>query len=157
MFVDYAVTKHAVGYPANVLAQHYGEHMPHVLLSTDADNGNIVGVGDWDHMDVFKQTTPTAIEGKVVAQNVDGTYLVLITKADNAAFVYQKPLNAIESPKALTQESAMYNKSGDVVRTYMLHALDRIAVSAEGFSGDVAVGKTVSGVTDKKLTISAGA
>jgi hypothetical protein len=61
MFVDYSTTKHATGYPANVLAQHYGEHMPSVLLSTDADNGNIVGIGDWDHMDVFKETTPTTL------------------------------------------------------------------------------------------------
>jgi hypothetical protein len=60
MFVDYAVTKHATGYPAAVLAQKYGEHMPSVLLSTDTDNGNIIGIGDWDHMDVFKEATPKA-------------------------------------------------------------------------------------------------
>ena len=157
MFIDMNTTRHAKGYPSNVLAQRNGEHMPSVVLSSDTDNGMIVGIGDWDHMDVFKEATPTAVEGKIVAQNVDGTYLVLITKADNAAFVYQKPMNAVETPKSLTDEQVMVNKKGDVVRTYVLHYLDRIAVSAEGFSGTPAVGKTVSGVTAKKLTVSAGA
>lgn len=155
MFVDYAVTKHATGYPANVLAQNYGEHMPSVILSTDADNGNIVGIGDWDHMDVFKEAAPTTFEGKIVAKNVDGTFLVLVTKAENAAFVYQKPLTPHSTPKELTIESSMYNKAGDVVRTYVLHALDRIAVSAEGFSGDPAVGKAIKSVAGKKMVISA--
>lgn len=157
MFVDFNTTKHAKGYPANVLAQRYGEHTPSVVLSSDTDNGMIIGIGDWDHMDVFKEATPTAVQGKIVAQNVDGTYLVLITKAENAAFVYQKPMNAIETPKSLTDEQVMVNKKGDIVRTYILHALDRVAISAEGFSGTPAVGKTVSGVTAKKLTVSAGA
>lgn len=153
MFVDYSTTKHAIGYPAACVAQHYGEHTPSVVLTSDTDNGNIIGIGDWDHMDVFKETTPTTLQGKIVAQNVDGTYLVLVTKAQNAALVYQKPENPIESPKSMAVEDVMTNKAGSVVRTYVLHALDRIAVSAQGFSTKPVVGKAITGVTSKKLVV----
>ena len=48
----------------------------------------------------------------------------------------------------------MYNKAGDIVRTYVLTKLDRITVSTEGFTGnDPAVGKNITGVTAKKMVV----
>lgn len=156
MKADFSIVgTHAKGYPANVNAQQYGDHTPHVLLSSDTDNGNIVGIGDWDHWDVFQETTPTTFEGKIVDQMVDGTWLVLVKNAVNAAFVYQKPMTPYESPAELLNEKVMYNPAGSVVRTYMLKYLDRIAVSDEGFNGTPKVGATITGVENKKMTIGA--
>ena len=48
----------------------------------------------------------------------------------------------------------MYNKAGDIVRTYVLTKFDRITVSTEGFTGnDPAVGASISGVTNKKMVV----
>ena len=44
-------------------------------------------------------------------------------------------------------------KAGDIVRTYILTKYDRITVSTEGFNGTPAVGKNITGVSAKKITV----
>ena len=155
MTVDFQVGAHAVGYPNNVLAQRQGEHVYSVQLTTDADNGNLVAIGDWDRMDVFKEAAVTDFEGKIVEQMSDGNWLVLVTDPGDACLVYQKPLTPYEAPASLRAESAMFNKAGSVVRCYGLHKHDRFEVSAAGFSGTPAKGKCITGVTGKKLVVGA--
>lgn len=155
MSVGFTVAEHAVGYPNNVLAQRSGEHLYSVKLTTDTDNGNLIAIGDWDHMDCFAEAAVTTFEGEIVEIMPDGNFLVLVTDPGDACLVYQKPLTPYESPAALLNEKAMYNKAGDIVRAYGLHKHDRFEVSAEGFSGTPEVGKSVTGVSSKKLTVGA--
>lgn len=49
MSIKYEIAKHATANPSNVLSGGtYGGHMFSILLGSDADNGNLIAVGDWD-------------------------------------------------------------------------------------------------------------
>lgn len=155
MSVDFATTKHAKGFPSNVVAQRYGAHAFHITLKTNTDNGNLVALGDWKGLDTFEEKAVTTFEGKILEQMSDGTWLVMVTNPGDALFVYEKPETPYDSPRALTSEHVFYNKAGDNVRAYELSKYDRIAVSAEGFSGTPAKDKKITGVTAKKMVVGA--
>ncbi len=144
---------HARALPSNVVSQRYGNHMPSVLLSTDTDNGNLIAVGNWTGWDYFAEAAVTTFKGKIIAQDKNGDWVVLVTDPGDAVFVYQKPLTPYETPEELLNEKTMYNKAGDIVRTYILTKYDRITVSTEGFNGTPAVGKNITGVSAKKMTV----
>ena len=145
---------HARALPSNVVSQRYGNHMPSVKIDTDTDNGNLIAVGDWVAWDYFAEAAVTSFADKIIAQDKNGDWVVLVTNPGDAVFVYQKPLTPYESPEQLLSEKTMYNKAGDIVRTYVLTKFDRITVSTEGFTGnDPAVGATISGVTNKKMVV----
>ena len=145
---------HARALPSNVVSQRYGNHMPSVRIDTDTDNGNLIAVGDWVAWDYFAEAAVTSFTGKIIAQDKNGDWVVLVTDPGDAVFVYQKPLTPYESPEQLLSEKTMYNQAGDIVRTYVLTKFDRITVSTEGFTGnDPAVGATISGVTNKKMVV----
>ena len=145
---------HARALPSNVVSQRYGNHMPSILLSTDTDNGNLIAVGDWAGWDYFAEKAVTSFKGKIIAQDKNEDWVVLVTDPGDACLVYQEPLTPYETPKELLSEKTMYNKAGDIVRTYVLTKLDRFTVSTEGFTGATpAVGKTISGVTNKKMVV----
>lgn len=152
MTVDITTGTHAKGYPSNVLAERSGEHMYSVRLSSNADNGNLIAIGDWIDWDVFAEAAVTTFEGKIVAKNPDGTWLVLVTNPGDACFVYTKPLSPYSEP-SLRSEKNMYNKAGDVARVYGLHKHDRISVSDAGFTGTPAVGASITSVAAKKMVI----
>lgn len=153
MTADFTVGSHATGYPANVAAQRYGNHMPSVKAMTDTDNGNFVKAGEWLDWDYFEEEAVTKFEGKIIAKNPDGTFLVLVKDPGDALFVYTKPLAPYETPSILKQEKTFFNKAGDTMRTYVLTKFDKVAVSAEGFNGEPEVGAAISGVTNKKLDV----
>ncbi len=145
---------HARALPSNVVSQRYGNHMPSVRIDTDTDNGNLIAVGDWVAWDYFAEAAVTSFAGKIIAQDKNGDWVVLVTDPGDACLVYQEPLTPYETPKELLNEKTMYNKAGDIVRTYVLTKFDRITVSTEGFTGnDPAVGATISGVTNKKMVV----
>ena len=155
MTADFTIGTHGTGYPANVASQRYADHQPSVKLSSNTDNGNLIAVGDWVDWDYFAEAAVTTFTGKIIAKNVDGTFLVLVNNPGDAVFVYQKPLTPYESPAELKLEKTFYNKKDDIVRTYVLTKFDRIAVSEEGFDGTPVVGKSITGVTAKKLVVGA--
>ena len=145
---------HARALPSNVVSQRYGNHMPSIRLASDADNGNLVAVGAWVDWDYFDEAAVTTFTGEIIAQDKNGDWVVLVTDPGDACFVYQMPLTPYESPEELMNEKTMYNKAGDIVRTYVLTKLDRITVSDEGFTGGTpAVGAAITGVTNKKMVI----
>lgn len=145
---------HARALPSNVVSQRYGNHTPSVQLSTDTDNGNLIAVGAWVDWDYFAEAAVTTFTGEIIAQDKNGDWVVLVTDPGDACLVYQEPLTPYETPKELLNEKTMYNKAGDIVRTYVLTKLDRITVSTEGFTGnDPAVGKSITGVTSKKMVV----
>lgn len=154
MSVAMSTSKHATSLPSNVLAQDYGAHIFNILLSTDADNGNLVAAGEWDSFDVFKEGAVTTFEGEIVQQMPDGNWLVLVTNPGDALLVYQEPLTPYDSPAILKKEESFFNAAGDIVRCYELRKWDRFEVSAEAFSGTPEVGATISGVSSKKMTVS---
>lgn len=156
MHVNYAVSKHGTGYPANVLAQEYGEHILNIKLASDTDNGMLVAADVskvWPEFDVFDEAAVTTFEGVVQQQMPDGTWLVCVTDPGDALFVYQKPLTPYESPRELTREEAFFNKEGDIVRCYKLAKFDRVSISEDNFNGTPVAGAMITGVEDKKMTV----
>lgn len=156
MNVQYSVSQHGTGFPANTLAQEYGEHILNIKLATNTDNGMLVSADVskvWPEFDVFDEAAVTTFEGIVEQKMPDGTWLVCVTDPGDALLVYQKELTAYESPRELLKPTAMFNKAGDIVRCYKLAKFDRIAVSEDNFNGTPVAGATISGVEDKKMTI----
>lgn len=154
MHIKYELGGHAIANPSNVLSGGtYGGHMFHILLSTDADNGNLIAVGDWNSLDQFKEAAVSTFTGKIVEKMADGNYLVLVTDPGDAVLVYQVPVGAEDWTNTWKSEANLYNKAGDVVRCYGLAKYDRFEVSAEGFNGTPEVGKEITGVSDKKMTV----
>lgn len=153
MHVFYEIAKHATALPSNVLAGEYGAHMFSVLLDSDADNGNLVAIGDWLSLDLFAEKAVTSFKGKIVEQMGNGNYLVLVEEPGDATLVYQVPVGAEEWTNTFKKESNLYNKAGDIVRTYELKKWDRFEVSKEAFDGEPEVGATIASVANKKMVI----
>jgi hypothetical protein len=151
---------HGRGYPSNVVSQRYGDHIPSVKLATDTDNGQLIAVGAWAGWDYFDEAAVTTFTGKVIAQDKNGDWLVLVTDPGDACLVYQKPLTPYETPTELLNEKTMYNKADDIVRAYVLTKFDRFTSSTENFDASALpagttnfVGKSVTGVANKKLVL----
>ena len=153
MHVFYEIAKHATALPSNVLAGEYGAHMFSVLLSSDTDNGNLVAIGDWLSLDLFAEKAVTSFKGKIVEQMGNGNYLVLVEEPGDATLVYQVPVGAEDWTNTFKKESNLYNKAGDIVRTYELKKWDRFEVSKEAFDGEPEVGAAIASVSNKKMVI----
>jgi hypothetical protein len=154
MSIQYTIAKHATANPSNVLSGGtYGGHMFSIQLESDADNGNLIAVGDYKSLDLFAEAAVTEFEGTVVEKMSDGNYLVMVTNPGDAVLVYQEPVGAEDWTNTWKKESNLYNVAGDVVRCYGLAKYDRFEVSAEGFTKEPTVGDKITGVTNKKMTI----
>lgn len=157
MSIKYTLEKHTICELGNLIAQNYGEHMVSLNIKSATDNGRIVKVGEMKSLDLYEVEDATTIGAYIAMKNPNGTYLVVVTSVpdDLTALVYQKPLIAEESPRALAQISNFYNDPEDgAVRGYILHALDRFSLSEEGFTGgEVKVGAKIAAIEDGKLKI----
>ena len=155
--IKYNVEKHTICELGNLIAQNYGEHMVSLNIKSATDNGRIVKVGEMKSLDLYEVEDATTIGAYIAMKNPNGTYLVVVTSVpdDLTALVYQKPLIAEESPRALAQISNFYNDPEDgAVRGYILNALDRFSLSEEGFTGGaVKVGAKIAAIEDGKLKI----
>jgi hypothetical protein len=165
MAIKYSAEKHTRAEIGNVMAQDYGEHIVSLDISAEEngiDNGRFVHVVKMTDLDKWSyEAVPADYKFKayVVMQHpVSKLWLVQIDTVadDKLAFIYQKPLIAEESPRILTAESNFYNDPADgPVRGYIMHSLDRVWLSEEGFSGTPAAGKTITAFTDGKPVIGA--
>ena len=106
MSIKYEIAKHATANPSNVLAANYGEHMFSVELTTDTDNGNLIAIGDWKSLDLYKEAAVTTFTGKIVQQMGNGNYLVLVTDPGDAVLVYSVPVGAEDWTNTWKKESA---------------------------------------------------
>ena len=82
MAIKFAVDKHTVCNPGNLLASKYGEHMVSLNITQDTDNGRIVKVGEMETLDAYKVEEASTIDAYIFDKNADGTWLVVVNKAE---------------------------------------------------------------------------
>ena len=158
MAMDIALTAtHAVCYPSKVLATRVG-HTYNIVLTSDTDNGVIVGRGAYVEYDQYQQTTPPeAFEGVIRGIAANGNFEVEVTATNpqvEAILIYETIIPTRED-RDLRQEKLWFNKSGETVEGIVLTIGDVFELSKEGFSTDPTasdVGKSVT-VANKKLVI----
>ena len=150
------IAKHAVAFPSKVLARDGGKHIYNIQLAEASDkfvdNGWFVGKGDFVELDLYKAVAPTTFDGKVVGIAANGNYYVEVVDPGDALFVYQVPMIEETYNNTFKKESNYTNAPTQVVRSYELAVGDVVEISADGFSGDIAVKdgvelKAISGVT----------
>ena len=153
------IAKHAVAFPSKVLASKGGKHIYNIQLAEASDkfvdNGWFVGKGDFVELDLYKAVAPTTFDGKVVGKANNGNFYVEVVTPGDALFVYQVPMIEETYSNTFKKESNYTNAPTQVVRAYEHAVGDVVEISADGFSGDIAVKdgvelKAVSGVTAAK-------
>ena len=157
MAYNFTYTKHAIAFPTKIAASAGSPHIYNITLSTDQDQGQIIGRGNWLSFDNYAEAAaPNGFAGKIVAQAANGNWYVEVTATGNAEalFVYNSPILPFESPREMADISNFYNKAGDVVKAYTLIVGDIFEVSAEAFTGIPVANKAVS-VASKKLVVAA--
>lgn len=154
MAIDLTIGTHAMSGVSKLLATSGGAHIYNVTLTSDADNGNLIGrSADMKSFDNYEEATATDFKGVIQWQATNGNFYVEVTEATDALLVYNPPVSPYDAPAALKSEKAWYNKAGEVVRAHELKVGDIFELSAEGFEGTPEVGAEIDGITDKKLTI----
>lgn len=152
------LNKHAIAFPSKVLAGSMGAHIYNITLTTAADNGNVVGRGNWNSFDNYAEAAaPAGITGKIVDKAANGNWYVEITavpSSGEALVVYNSPIIPYESPRELAELSNFYNAAGEVVKAYVCTVGDIWEVSDEGFTGTPAKNKTLT-VASKKWVVAA--
>lgn len=156
-FLDFS-NKHAVVETTLLLATHWGEHITHIRMAKDHDNGVIVGIGDFVEPDYFEEGTSTGFEGQILHIQGNGRYVIRVTKAeDGDLLVASEPIPYHNYTREMSDEAQYYNKKGELARCYQLRYGDRFALSKEGFTTEPTeadIGKTVTvDTTTKKLVI----
>lgn len=154
--IQVSIAKHTVAFPSKVLARDGGKHIYNIQLAEAAsayvDNGWFVGKGEFVELDLYKAAAPTSFEGKVVGKANNGNFYVEVVTPGDALFVYQVPMIEETYSNTFKKESNYTNAPTQVVRAYELAVGDVVEISADGFSGDIAVKdgvelKAISGVT----------
>ena len=157
--IQMTIAKHAVAFPSKVLARDGGKHIYNIQLAEAADkfvdNGWFVAKNAFIELDLYSAKAPTTFEGKVVGVAANGNYYVEVVDPGDALFVYQVPMIEETYSNTFKKESNYTNAPTQVVRAYELAVGDVVEISADGFSGDIAVKdgvelKAVSGVTAAK-------
>ncbi len=160
MAMDIALNAvHASAYPSKVLATRVG-HTYNIVLTSNTDNGAIVGRGAYVEYDQYRETTaPAAFAGKIRGIAANGNFEVEVTAIDpqkEAIFIYETVIPTRQD-RDLRQEKLWFNKSGETVEGIVLTIGDVYELSKEGFTTTPTandVGKSVT-VSNKKLAIGA--
>lgn len=145
--------KHAVAGSSKLKATTSG-HIYNIKIEADLDNGSIVAKGEYVEPEVYKAKDSTGFAGVIVDQAANGNWYVEVTDPGDALLLLQVPMIYEEYTTRMQHESNFYNANGDIVRAYELYAGDIFELSAEGFTGTPAKGKTLT-VTSKKLQVGA--
>ena len=137
---------HAYCFPTKLLAGNGGEHILNIELTSDADNGVIVGVGDYKSFDNYVEAeAPAEYKAKIVDIAADGNFYVEVVEPADAVLICE----VIDNPytnydSRFKDDKLFYNAAGEVVRGYCLHKKDIFELSAEGFEGTPEVGKDLT-------------
>lgn len=138
---------HAVAGSSKLLATNGGKHIFNILVSsTTLDNGRIIGKGNYVRPEVYAEgAASNTFAGKVIGKAANGNYYVEVTAvADGDLLVLQVPTIYENYTTVLGSEKYFYNEAGDIVRCYELAVGDIFELSAEGFTGTIAVGDAVT-------------
>lgn len=154
MAMKFEIEKHSYCFPTKVLAGNGGSHILNIELTADADNGVIVGVGEYKSFDNYVEApAPATYEAKIVDKAADGNFYVEVVEPADAVLIYEVPVMTMGNyDSRFTSVKNFYNAKGDVVRGYCLAKHDIYELSAEAFTGTPEVGKTVT-VTDRKHVV----
>ena len=154
MAIKFEIEKHAYCFPTKVLAGNGGKHILNIELTADADNGSIVGVGDYKSFDNYVETTaPAAYEAKIVDKAADGNFYVEVVEPADAVLICEVPVMTMGNYDSRFKDvKNFFNEAGSVVRGYCLSKHDIYELSAEGFDGTPEIGKTVT-ITDRKHVV----
>lgn len=154
MAIKIEFSKHAYCFPTKVLAGNGGEHILNIELTSDADNGSIVGVGAYKDFDNYVEAAaPAGYEAKIVGVAANGNYYVQVVEPADAVLICEVPVMTMGNyDSRFKDEKNFYNAQGDVVRGYVLHKFDIYELSAEAFTGKPEAGKTVS-ITGRKHVV----
>lgn len=150
MAIRYSIESHAIGFPSKVLAANGGKHIYNVKLTSDTDNGNFVGRGDWLALDLYEETAATTFEGIVREVAANGNYYVEVVDPGDALFVAMPVIIEEEWTNTFKKDSNFFNAKGDVVNGYELAVGDILEISEAGFTAKPAL---VDGV-DYKVELS---
>ncbi len=147
-----AFTDYPVAGVSKLIATKGGAHIFNVTLGSDAWNGAIIKRGAWKSFDNYDEATATTFNGKIVGQAANGNFYVEVTADGNLDYliVYNPPVVEAQWSKDASSEKHFYLKKGEVARAHELKLGDVFELSANGFDGTAAVGKTVTGVVGKK-------
>ena len=154
MAIRFEIEKHAYCFPTKVLAGNGGEHILNIELTSDADNGSIVGVGEYKSFDNYVEAeAPAEYSAKIVDKAADGNFYVEVVEPAGAVLVCEVINNPYTNyDSRFKSEKNFYNAAGDVVRGYCLVKHDIYELSEEGFEGTPEVGKTVT-ITGRKHVV----
>ena len=154
MAIRYEIEKVGYAFPTKVLSSRVG-HNVNIILEEDSPNGAIVGVGEYESFDQYKEAAaPAGYEAMIIDAAADGNFYVQVTKVDvNAPAVLIYDVPEVSDTKIATAEN-FYNKAGKTVHGLVLTTLDVYELSAELFEGKPEVGKKVT-VTGRKHVVGA--
>ena len=144
MAIEYKITKHAVAFPAKMLASTGGAHVYNLLADKDTDNGMIVAKDAWQEMEVYSVKDSTATTGVVLGESPNGTWYVEITEPGDGIMVRSVPMIAENFTHKFGAESNFYNVKGDIMKGLELSKGDIVEISTEGFDKAPTATKTLT-------------
>ena len=142
------ITKHCVAEISRVSAVYGTGHILSGEMDKDRDNGEIVAVGAYKAGEYYTVSDFAGeFEAKVIEiVPVAGRTMVRIelTKDCDGYFVHNPETMPNDFLKVYQDVANFYNAEGDRARMYPMYKHDVFTLSSDAFTGDVAVGKTVS-------------
>lgn len=145
--VNLDANKHAVAGSTRLAATTAtgGAGIVDIKLSADHDNGVIIGKGAAISGQVYAEAAATAFTGTILPEKAaNGNYYVEVATAANAYLLLTTPTTYYEFSEVVKADSAFYNAKNEIGRAYPLVPGDVFELSAAGFSGTPAVGKSVT-------------
>ena len=140
--------KHWVAEISRVSAVYGTGHILSGEMDKDRDNGEIVAVGDYKEGEYYNVSAFAGdFEAKVIEiVPVAGRTMVRVelTKDCDGYFVHNPETMPNDFLKVYQDVANYYNAKGDRARMYPMYKHDVFTLSSDAFTGDVAVGKTVS-------------
>ena len=140
--------KHWVAEISRVSAVYGTGHILSGEMDKDRDNGEIVAVGAYKAGEYYTVGDfAGTLEAKVIeVVPVAGRTMVRIelTKDCDGYFIHNPETMPNDFLKVYQDVANFYNAKGDRARMYPMYKHDVFTLSSDAFTGDIAVGKTVS-------------
>lgn len=146
-----SMSKHCVAGSTRLKATTAG-HIFDVRAKADMDNGTLVArdaleEGQAASGQVYTMKASTGFEGKVISKAANDAYYIEVITPGDALLVLTTPHKYADYTSSLKADSAFYNGQNEIMRCYELYAGDIFEVSAEGITGSINVGESVTADT----------